>query len=382
MGGVAGRGFALVGVLLFLIQNDEADVLQRREHRAAGAHHNVGVALLDHPPLEQPLGIVEGGMLYRQPAAEGGFEASDHLGRQTDLRHQHQCPAAHGQRFLDEPQKHHRLAAAGDPVQQRRVGLPVPQVGQQRVKDLLLFRGEGHWPGVKGNVREEIQRFELFLRFDNAFLAERVQRGLADAQQFQRFLGERPIPQGLHRRKLARAGLGLFGQVSHKGVAALGGAGQAALHAGTPVFAPRLVLRPVGDDRLDRLEPGAEGAFLQELHQLQQVRRQAGVLRRGVQQGFAAGVGGFLLPHRQHHRHAGVVAPAKGHQHHAARPDAAHQLRRNEIGIQLIKMDGGVIHRHLRGVCHSSFPWASLNWMMEYRLSAQVSTCTLTTCSS
>ena len=356
--------------------------MQRCKHRAAGAHHDVGVALLDHPPLQQPLGVVEGGMLHRQPAAEGGFEAADHLGRQADLRHQHQRPAALSQRFLDETQKHHGLAAAGDPVQQSGVGFPVPQIGQQRVKDLLLLRGEGQRPGVKGNVREQIQRFELFLRFDDALLAEGVQRGLADAQQLQRFLGERPLPQGLHRRQLARAGLGLFGQVSHKGVAALGGAGQAALHAGTPVFAPRLVLRPVGDDRLDRLEPGAEGAFLQKLHQLQQVRRQAGVLRRGVQQGFAAGVGGFLLPHRQHHRHAGVVAPAKGHQHHAARPHTARQLRRDEIGIQLIKMDGGVIHRHLRGVCHSSFPWASLNWMMEYRLSAQVSTCTLTTCSS
>ena len=36
------------------------------------------------------------------------------------------------------------------------------------------------------------------------------------------------------------------------------------------------------DARLDRLEPGAEGAFLQKLHQLQQVRRQAEIGRAHV----------------------------------------------------------------------------------------------------
>ena len=69
----AGGVLRLIGVLLFLVHHDEADVRQRREHRAAGAHHDVGPAGLYHPPLQKALGVAEGGVLHRHPLAEAGF---------------------------------------------------------------------------------------------------------------------------------------------------------------------------------------------------------------------------------------------------------------------------------------------------------------------
>ncbi len=102
VGGVAGRGFRAVGVLLLLVNDDKADVFQRRKDGAAGADHDIRAAVLDHLPLEQPLGVVERRVLHRHPAAKLALKPQDHLRRQADLRHQHQRPAAQLQAALDE----------------------------------------------------------------------------------------------------------------------------------------------------------------------------------------------------------------------------------------------------------------------------------------
>ena len=73
VGGVARRGFRPVGVLLLFVNDDKADVFQRRKHCAAGAHHDICTAVLNHLPLQQTLGMVERGVLHRHPAAELPF---------------------------------------------------------------------------------------------------------------------------------------------------------------------------------------------------------------------------------------------------------------------------------------------------------------------
>ena len=98
----AGGILRLIGVLLLLVHHDEADVRQRSEHRAAGAHHDVGAAGLYHAPLQQALGVVEGGVLHRHPLTETGLEAAYHLGGEAYLRHQHQGGAPQLQAALDE----------------------------------------------------------------------------------------------------------------------------------------------------------------------------------------------------------------------------------------------------------------------------------------
>ena len=181
VGGVTGRGFALVGMFLFLVQDDEADVFQRSKHRAAGAHHDIGVALLDHPPLQQALGVVQSAVLHGQTAAEHGFQAADHLGCEADLRHQYQRPTALGQGALNQFEKHRRFAAAGDAIQKRGPGLAGIQVRGQPVKSGLLFGGKLHRLGIKWDIRKQVQGFEPFLRLQHAFFAQGIQGGTPHA---------------------------------------------------------------------------------------------------------------------------------------------------------------------------------------------------------
>ena len=73
MGGVARCGFRPVGVLLLLVNDDKADIFQRRKHRAAGANHDICTTILDHLPLQQTLGVVERRVLHRHAAAKLPF---------------------------------------------------------------------------------------------------------------------------------------------------------------------------------------------------------------------------------------------------------------------------------------------------------------------
>ena len=50
--GIIARGrLTLIGMLLLLVHNDKAEILQRCKDGAAGAYYDVGIALLDHAPL-------------------------------------------------------------------------------------------------------------------------------------------------------------------------------------------------------------------------------------------------------------------------------------------------------------------------------------------
>ena len=235
-------------------------------------------------------------------------------------------------------------------------------------KNLLLFRGEFQRLRVKGDGRKQVKGFVLFGGGQHALFHKAVQRRLGDAHLVQLSGGQGAAFQRFHGGQLARAGLRLFGQLPRQRVQPLGRAAQTALHDVLTVHDGRAVLRTVRDYRFDGLEPGAEGALFQKAHQLQQIRRQASVLGRGVVQGFQP-LGGVSLVHflhSQHNGHPGFVTPAKRHQHHAAGKNPADQLCRNGVGIQPVKVDVRVVYGGL-GKCqrHSSLPCCSLNWMME-----------------
>ena len=195
------------------------------------------------------------------------------------------------------------------------MGLVVLQVRQQRRKGFLLFFGEGQWLRVERNVREKIQRLILLGHREHALFAKGVQRCLGDARLIQLAGCLGAGAQRFHRRQLTRTGLRLGGQLPCQRVKSLGRAGQPVLHHGAAVFHDSTVLGTVWDNRLDGLEPGTEGAIFQKSHQFQQVRRQLSFRRGGIVQRFQLlGVGVLRQRrYREHHRHPGLVSPAKGH---------------------------------------------------------------------
>ena len=113
-----------------------------------------------------------------------------------------------------------------------------------------------------------------------------------------------------------------------------------------------LVLRAVGDDRLDGLVISAEGALLQKMHQPQQLRGEAGRGRGHIEQklelcALRFGIAG------QHHAHPGTAPPPEGHQHHAAQPDGILLVGHDGIGIEFVEMKGRVAHCNAYRFGHS-----------------------------
>lgn len=115
------RGLGLIGALLFLVNNDEAEVFHRGKHSAAGADDNIRPAVPDAPPLIGALRHGEGAVQHRRAAAIPGAEPLDDLGGQADFRHHDNGPPPFGKGLVDEPQEHLGLAAAGDAIEQRRL---------------------------------------------------------------------------------------------------------------------------------------------------------------------------------------------------------------------------------------------------------------------
>ena len=129
----------MIGPLLLLIHDDEAQIFQRCKHRRPGTQHDMGLA------PAQPLELIiafrhpQAAVQQRHLAAEIRGEPRHHLGRQGDLRHQDHHRSAYFQQLLRQPDIHHRLAAAGYAAQQRDAGRLRPHLGQQRVTDALLL---------------------------------------------------------------------------------------------------------------------------------------------------------------------------------------------------------------------------------------------------
>ena len=116
---VARRIFGLITRLLLFIQNDEPEVLQRCEHRAARAQHDAHLTAADALPLVVALGERQRAVQHRDVAAELRRKAAQHLRRQRDLRHEQHGGLAERERFFDEPDIDLRLAAGGHAMQQR-----------------------------------------------------------------------------------------------------------------------------------------------------------------------------------------------------------------------------------------------------------------------
>ena len=135
-------GLGLIGVLLFLIHDDEAEVAYRREYRRAGTYSYLSYSSLGSfifiEPFPKRQSAVENGYLI----AETRLEYRNELRREGYLGHHHDDALAVLNRGLDELEEHRGLARAGDAVQQGYLtGIPLIQLMQFLIS-LVLFLGE------------------------------------------------------------------------------------------------------------------------------------------------------------------------------------------------------------------------------------------------
>ena len=175
-------------VLLFqrsvvgFVDDDQAGVGERREHRRAGADNNARPAVPGGHPGVQALAVGEAGVQHRHRHREALAEAAQGLGRQADLRHQHQHLFAGGQHRRHGLQVDLGLAAAGDAVEQERLEALGVDDG---VDGGALFRvgGQGrlgeHLGGGAGGLRLQLHPFHPLL------VAQCLQRRFGDRECLQ-----------------------------------------------------------------------------------------------------------------------------------------------------------------------------------------------------
>ena len=74
---------------MLLVDDDQAEPVERREHRRARADDDVDLAAAHAVPLVVPLAVGEAAVLDGDAVAEAGPHAAGHRRRQGDLGHQH-----------------------------------------------------------------------------------------------------------------------------------------------------------------------------------------------------------------------------------------------------------------------------------------------------
>ena len=145
---------------MLLVDDDQADVLERREHRRARADDDVDVAAADALPLVVALAVGEAAVLDGDALAERLAEQRGGGRRQRDLRHEHQHAAAGVADAGREAEVDLGLAAAGDAVQQRDAELRgVPASVRRRASARVLLGGQ--LPVRPGSDQGQTRRLTL-----------------------------------------------------------------------------------------------------------------------------------------------------------------------------------------------------------------------------
>ena len=197
---VARCALGFVGILLLLVDDEQAKVLHGRKDGAACADDDARKAGADAFPL-----IIT--LRERKAAVQNGHRISkvrgkrlDHLRRQRDLGHEQDRPLPCRERLLDQVQVNERLAAAGHAEQQRRLCIRRAQQRLQTGKHLCLRRRERRdglrLPGIMRRAAEIGLRIDVNELLPHKRLHRRLRctgklthlvgRGAADrAQQLQ-----------------------------------------------------------------------------------------------------------------------------------------------------------------------------------------------------
>jgi hypothetical protein len=143
---------------VLLVNDDQSHLLERREHRRAGADDDIDVAAADALPLVVALAVGETAVLDRDALAERLAEEGGGGRGQGDFGDEHQRPStggAHGGRQADVDL---RLAAAGDAVQQRDAELAGRGQREKAVERGGLLSGQLAGRGRTGGQGASLRR--------------------------------------------------------------------------------------------------------------------------------------------------------------------------------------------------------------------------------
>ena len=281
---------------MLLVDHDQGEVADRREHRRARPDADARLTLAQAQPLVAALARRQGGVQDRDPVAEPGPEPGHRLRREADLGDEDDRPPPPRQRRLDSGEVDLGLARPGDPVDQqlpRRPGLSVER-GDDRVdRGALLRQQRRRRGGCRAHPcvpRAPADRGAA--GDDQPALLEPAQHLAIGADGGVELAGGHlPRPQRLERRPLARAEPAPGGESLLAGGRDLGpqlgprpdtgavGADPGRQHQLQPARGGRAVL--AGDPEPERDELGGR-AGLERFERLgEPLRRQLGVLGEG-----------------------------------------------------------------------------------------------------
>ena len=125
---------------MLLVDDDEADIGQRREDRRARADGDAGLSLQDAAPLVIPLALGKAAVKHGDTIPEARAKASFGLGDEGDFRDEHQHGVARLHGAGRRPQVDLGLAAAGHAVEQKACESPAPGRRQRQPPQPLVPR--------------------------------------------------------------------------------------------------------------------------------------------------------------------------------------------------------------------------------------------------
>ncbi len=210
---VAEAFLLLVGAVVFLVDDDQPSLRQRREYRRAGAQDHPRTARAGAQPGARTVALGQVRMQHLDDHPEPLAQAPHGLRRQADLRYQQQRLFALRQYLLDQCQINLGLAAAGNAIEQER--LVLAETGADRGDGLLLFVAE------LGRQRRGQRTVEWrpFAAFEQAGASQSTGRFAPAGQTLGQLLrAQRAIGQQCQQRLAAAApAAGIVGAVAGLG---------------------------------------------------------------------------------------------------------------------------------------------------------------------
>ena len=196
-GVVAGIALVLVGGVVLLVDHDQAEALDRREHRRPRADAHARLAAAQAPPFLVALAGTQPRVQHGHRLAKALVEAADDLRRERDLGHEHDRAAILCQRGRGGAQVDLGLARSGHPVQQPASEAALEQRAAQRLQHAFLRVRELRRPRTAATDREMAHA-----RGRAALAAAEAPRGAGREHERQRTRERRAVLGGDPARKL------------------------------------------------------------------------------------------------------------------------------------------------------------------------------------